>query len=203
MSDGYSRTGLELVKRSGYKTRTSQRILVLGWKEFYMNRHQEMAGKASSIIKFVEQCSSSASLEVRDYLKAIEELCSMQLDFKDVELFLFKPELNVVLNLIGLHYCINWLGVPPENVMDALQCSSISERQVSVKWWKVGRWFYGFRLRDESHYRLVSLADLATHKQDVLEVLHRGAVYEVIRVQISVGYPLTNPWTCQGSGSHG
>jgi len=76
-----------------------------------MNRHQEMAGKASNIIKFVEQCSSSVSLEVRDYLKAIEELCSIQIGFKDVELFLFKPELNVLLNLIGLHYCINWLGV--------------------------------------------------------------------------------------------
>jgi len=99
-----------------------------------MNRHQEMAGKASSIIKFVEQCSSSASLEVRDYLKAIEELCSMQLDFKDVELFLFKPELNVVLNLIGLHYCINWLGVPVSFLSSLhLLCNICRSRRTSLK----------------------------------------------------------------------
>lgn len=176
--------------------------LFMGWKAFYMNRHQETAGKASSIIKFVEQCSSSVSLEVRDYLKAIEELCSTGLDFKDVELFLFKPELNVFLNLIGLHYCINWLGVPAENVINALEYSKISEKQVSIKWWKLGRWFYGFRLRDESHYRVVSLADLAIHKHEVLELLYRGAVYEVIRIQISIPYPLSTPWTCQSSVSN-
>lgn len=85
-----------------------------------------------------------------------------------------------------------------EYVMDALQGSNISERQVSIKWWKVGQWAYGFRMRDESHYRTMSLADLATNKQDdVLGVLSRGAVYEVIRVQISVAYPLSVPWTCQ------
>lgn len=87
-----------------------------------------------------------------------------------------------------------------QHVMDALQGSDISERQVSIKWWKVGRWSNGFRLRDESHYRVVSLADLATKKQeDVLGVLSRGAVYEVIRVQISVASPLSVPWTCHTS----
>ena len=84
-------------------------------------------------------------------------------------------------------------------ILDSLKGSNISERQVSIKWWKVGRWSRGFRLRDEAHHRVVSLADLATEKQDLLVVLCRGAVYEVIRVQIAVVYPLNVPWTCQNS----
>lgn len=166
---------------------------ITDWKVFYIKRHHEMGNR---VVKFVEQCST-VSLEVQEYLKAIEELCSMQISFMDVQMLLFKHELNVLLNLVALHYCINWLGVPLQYVMDALQGSNISERQVSIKWWKVGQWSYGFRMRDESHYRTVTLADLATNKQDVLGVLSRGAVCEVIRVQISVAYPLSVPWTCR------
>ena len=29
----------------------------------------------------------------------------------NVQMFLFKPKCNVRLNLVGLHYCIHWLGV--------------------------------------------------------------------------------------------
>lgn len=165
------------------------------WKAFYIKRHHELGIR---VVKLVEQCSFPVSLEVQDYLKAIEELSSMQVDFMDVQMFLFKQELNVFLNLLGLHYSVYWLGVPLRYVLEALQGSDISERRVSIKWWKVGQWSNGFRLRDESHYRVVSLADLATNKQeDVLGVLSRGAVYEVIRVQISVAYPISVPWTCQ------
>ncbi|XP_021737881.1 uncharacterized protein LOC110704407 [Chenopodium quinoa] len=168
---------------------------IKGWKNFYVKRHRELG---SRIVKFVEQFSFSVSLEVHDYLKAIEELRSMQVEFMDVQMFLFRQELNVFLNLVGLHYCVNWLGVPLQYVKDALQCSDISERQVSIKWWKVGQWSNGFRLRDESHYRVVSLANLATNTQeDVLGVLSRGAVYEVIRVQISSAHPLSVTWTSQ------
>ncbi|KAK9288511.1 hypothetical protein L1049_016970 [Liquidambar formosana] len=170
-----------------------------GWRGFYIIQHHKMVGRATGVIKFVEECSSSESLEVGDYLKAIKDMCLMQLGFKDVQMFLFKPDLNVLLNLVGLHYCINWLGVPAEYVMEALQSCKISERQVCVKWWKLGRWFYGFRLRDESHSRWVCLGDLAIKEKEVLGVLHRGAVHEVIRVQISVSNPTSTPWSCQST----
>lgn len=71
-----------------------------------------MAGRAASVVKFVEQCSLSESLEVSNYLKAIECLRSMQFGFKDVQMVLFKPKLNVLLNLVGLHYCLNCLQEP-------------------------------------------------------------------------------------------
>ncbi|XP_048139995.1 uncharacterized protein LOC115753670 isoform X10 [Rhodamnia argentea] len=83
-----------------------------GWRDFYVKRHTEMAERAMSVVQHVEQCLFSDSLEIRDYLKAIELLNSMRLGFKDVEMFLFRAEVNVLLNLVGLHYCMHWLEVP-------------------------------------------------------------------------------------------
>ncbi|MBA0830923.1 hypothetical protein Goarm_015417 [Gossypium armourianum] len=36
----------------------------------------------------------------------------MQFGFRDVQMLLLKQKLNVLLNLIGLHYCLNILQVP-------------------------------------------------------------------------------------------
>lgn len=71
-----------------------------------------MATGTSDVVKYVEQCMRSDSLEVGDYLQAVEDLNAMQLGFKDVQMFLFKSKLNVLLNLVGLHYCIFWLKMP-------------------------------------------------------------------------------------------
>ncbi|OMO98414.1 hypothetical protein COLO4_13925 [Corchorus olitorius] len=169
-----------------------------GWRGFYIKQHKEMMNRAASVVKFVEQCSPSDSLEVNDHLHAIECLRSIQFGFKDVQLLLFKPKLNVLLNLVGLHYCLNRLRVPASDVVEALESSKISDRQVCVKWWKLGRWFYGFRMRDESHSRCISLEDLATSKaEEVLGVLDRGAIHEVLRVQISLANSTSNHWSSQ------
>ncbi|KAE8688375.1 DsRNA-binding protein 5, putative isoform 1 [Hibiscus syriacus] len=87
------------------------------------------------------------------------------------------------------------------DVKKALENSKISDRQVHVKWWKLGRWFYRFRMRDESHSRCLSLEDLATLKDDadVLGVLHRGAIHEVLQVQISVVNSTSSAWLNQSS----
>ncbi|KAJ8623155.1 hypothetical protein MRB53_031684 [Persea americana] len=83
-----------------------------------------------------------------------------------------------------------------EDVMNALSSCQISERQVCVRWWKLGRWFHGFRLRDESRSRRVSLGALAVAKEnEVMAVLHRGAIHEVLRVQI-LAEPAITAWTC-------
>lgn len=171
---------------------------IMGWRAIYIDKHNEMDCKATVVLNFVEHCLSAESIEVGHYLSAIEGLCSMQFGFKDVRMFFFKPKLSVLLNLIGLHYCIRWLGVPAEAVMEALNSCHISEREVCVRWWKLGRWLYGFRLRDESHSHTFSLLDIAMGKEEeVLGVLHRGAIHEVIRVQISVAKPVSTPWSVQ------
>ncbi|KAG8370045.1 hypothetical protein BUALT_Bualt14G0076800 [Buddleja alternifolia] len=168
-----------------------------GWRELYISKHNEMAEKAASVINFMERNIAYESIEAGTYLKAIELLNSQQFGFKDVQMFLLKPKLNVLLNLVGLHYCIIWLGVPAEYVIEALDSGQISERQVCVQWWKLGRWFYGFRLRDELHSRNVSLGDLAACNEEVLGVLRRGAIHEVIRVQISPAKPASTSWSYQ------
>ena len=65
--------------------------------------------------------------------------------------------------------------------MEALQINKISDRQVCVKWWKLGRYLYGFRMDNESHSHCASLEDLATTKEDkVLDVLDQGLIHEVL-----------------------
>lgn len=92
----------------------------------------------------------------------------------------------------------------PEYVAEALKSHKISDRQVCVKWWKLGRWFYGFRMRDEYHSHWVSLADLVTKKEEeVLGVLHRGAIHEVLRVQISFVISVDTPWFSRGTLGQG
>ncbi|CAA3027337.1 uncharacterized protein LOC111392318 [Olea europaea var. sylvestris] len=168
-----------------------------GWRELYINKHNEMAEKASLVMNFVERALAYESIEVGNYLKAIEFMKSMQFGFEDVQMFFLKPKLNVLFNLVGLHYCIIWLDVPSKYVMEALHSNEITERQVCVQWWKLGRWFHGFRLRDELHSRSVSLGDLASSNEEVLGVLHRGAIHEVLRVQISAVKPTSTSWSHQ------
>ncbi|XP_022749020.1 uncharacterized protein LOC111298564 isoform X2 [Durio zibethinus] len=148
-----------------------------GWRRFYMKQHEKMRDQAASVVKFLKQCSQFESLEVTDYLRAIECLKSMQFGFKDVQMLLFKPKMNVLLNLVGLHFCLDCLQVP---VVEALQSSKISNRQVCVKWYR-GRLFH--RMQDEYRSRCVSLEDLVTAKEkEVLWVLGR----ELLRAKIFI-----------------
>lgn len=73
-----------------------------------------MASNAASVFSFLERCLSFEVLHVGHYLKAIEDLYSMQFGFKDIQMIFFNPDVNVLFNLIGLHYCISWLSVPDE-----------------------------------------------------------------------------------------
>jgi hypothetical protein len=94
-------------------------------------------------------------------------------------------------------------GWQADCVMDTLVGCNILERKVHVKWWKLGRWFYGFRMRDESCSCWVSLEDLLTGKgEEVLGVLRRGAVHEVFRVEISISNPTSTSW-CQSTQGQG
>ncbi|KAI5650674.1 hypothetical protein M9H77_36679 [Catharanthus roseus] len=82
------------------------------WRGFYMVKHQDMARKANLIAEYLEKESFSESIDVGDYMKATEDLQAMHFSFKDVELLLFKPKFNVLLNLVALHHCIVQLELP-------------------------------------------------------------------------------------------
>ncbi|CAJ1941090.1 unnamed protein product [Sphenostylis stenocarpa] len=166
------------------------------WRKLYLDRHVELGVRARSVVKFVEACSRSESLEVGDHLKAVDTLIGTSFGFEDVQRFLFDPRTNVLINLVGVYYCLTILGIRGDNLIETLRTHEISDRRVCVKWWKVGRWFYGFRMRDETHSRWVSLADLATEDDEhVLGVLRRGTIHEVLRVQISVVGRTSTHWS--------
>ncbi|KAI9128948.1 hypothetical protein K1719_000431 [Acacia pycnantha] len=174
------------------------------WRKLFIAKHNEMAVGAAAIAKFVEDNSSLKSLEGGDYLKAINSLNDMKFGFKDVQMYLFRPKLNVTINLVGLQYCFTWLRIPGDQLKEALQMSEIADRHVCIKWWKLGRWFYGFRMRDESYSRWASLADLAIDDdKQVLAVLLRGPIHEVLRVQICSEDQQTTPWSAQITQGHG
>ncbi|XP_054791741.1 uncharacterized protein LOC129297425 isoform X1 [Prosopis cineraria] len=85
------------------------------WRKLYIEKHNEVAVRAAAAAKFVEESSPSKSLEVGDYLKAISILDDMKLGFKDVQMCLFRPNLKVLVNLVGLHYCLTWLRIPVQS----------------------------------------------------------------------------------------
>ena len=85
-----------------------------------MERQVELGLRARSVVKFLEACSRSESLEVGDYLKAVDTLIGTMFGFEDVQRFLFNPQMNVLINLVGLHYCLTTLGIPVFPFFDTL-----------------------------------------------------------------------------------
>lgn len=76
-----------------------------------MKRHKNIVDQLSALVNNVEQRFLGDSLEAGEYLLALEDLSAMQLGFKDVQMLIFRPKLNVFINLLGLHYCILGLNV--------------------------------------------------------------------------------------------
>lgn len=85
-----------------------------------------MADRVAEVVEFVRRSPTSESIQVGDYLRAIDNLHSMQLGFKDVQLNFFNPKLNALLNLVGLHYCIKWLQVQVCISFNSLQIPGFS-----------------------------------------------------------------------------
>ncbi|KAK5794119.1 hypothetical protein PVK06_035322 [Gossypium arboreum] len=125
-----------------------------------LKQHEEETRQAKSVINLVEQCSQFGSLEAVDYLHAINCLEMMQFGFRDVQMLLLKPKLNVLLNLIGLHYCLN--NLQAFHITEALLSGKIADQQVFVKWVPP----YNFRIRGGDQSRCVYLKDLVKEEDD-------------------------------------
>lgn len=158
------------------------------WRAYYIDMHKEMEISTKMVVDFLEKCTSNESIEVGHHLAAINCMSMLELGFQDVRMLLFKPKLSVLVNFIGLHYCITWLGVPTAYIWEALDSCKISEREVCVRCWNPGETFAGlpFGLKVFEF----SLSDiLLGNVENVLGLLHRDAIRNLIRVQISVAKP--------------
>lgn len=204
----------------------------------------------------MEKCSIHGSIEVTHYQKTIWDLYAIKFGYEDAVFFLLKPNLGVQLNLLGLHYCLDWLKVPvclslmclllnlvykymflsllyaialhdtlllqptveektdhniiqshvatalyihlvieihnwqTTRVVKTLRRKKIAARELCVRWWTLGKWSngYGIRMNDELHSHHFTLMNIAIGKnEEVLAALYRGAIHEVLRVQITFG----------------
>lgn len=70
-----------------------------------------MGLRAASVETFLKASMHLQSLEVGDYLKAFETIHAARFGFEDVQRFMFKPQINVILNLLAVHYCMAILGI--------------------------------------------------------------------------------------------
>ncbi|XP_057832153.2 uncharacterized protein LOC131042847 [Cryptomeria japonica] len=160
-----------------------------GWRAFYIKLHAEMAERAHSLVELVKQSARYESLEVGDYQRAMEHLSKTKMGFKDVQLYLLTAKHSVLVNLIGLHYCLACLGIQSEYVKEALAKNRIADKHICLRWWSLGQWVNGFRRGDEMHVCIAPLSKLLEPKQEqFLYVIQRGAIHEVLRVQISADF---------------
>lgn len=101
-------------------------------------------------------------------------------------------------NIIIHKMVVSW---QVDTLKEALESKNIGGRNVCVTWWRLGRWFYGFRMRDEWHSCASTLMKLLLDEDEelVLGVLQRGAVHEVLRIQISANDHRTSSSTSWSS----
>ncbi|KAL3508047.1 hypothetical protein ACH5RR_033429 [Cinchona calisaya] len=157
-----------------------------GWRGLYVKRHNEMAGKVDNLRKAL--CCQA--MNVNDYLKAIKDLNSMKFGFRDVQILLLQPKIHVLLNLVGLHFCIKRLGVQVDSVNEAISSCKIQDRQVDIHWWMNGGWLHRFRLPDVLYSHCISLKDLTKDEgEEILGMLDQGITRLLVRLQISAAEP--------------
>lgn len=85
-------------------------LLMQGWQATYRNSHMEMGRRAKAVVELVKARTRHESVEVADYQNGLMLLSTTGLALYDVLLFLLTPVHNVLINLIGLHYCLFHLG---------------------------------------------------------------------------------------------
>ncbi|KAH7373479.1 hypothetical protein KP509_17G058900 [Ceratopteris richardii] len=174
---------------------------VKDWRSEYICLHKRMLIGATSVIDFIKGRACHDSMEVADYQKAMNLLSSTGLELQDVVTFLLLPKLSVLVNLLGLHYCLLHLKMKGNDAREVLSMNKIGERQVCLRWWSLGGWTNGFRRHDEMHMQIASLLTLAElEAPSFLEVIDRGTRHEVLRVQISADFE-SSAWVARSMHS--
>jgi hypothetical protein len=65
-----------------------------------------MASGAMATVEYVKARACYDSLEVTEYQKAMTMLISRGLQFSDIDMFLLASKHSVLVNLLGVHYCL-------------------------------------------------------------------------------------------------
>ena len=76
------------------------------------------------------------------------------------------------------------------DITNVIQEHNIAWKDVCVRWWSMGGMSTtGFRLKDHLHIENITLVQLMEEKHlGLFAILEKGAVYEIMRVQISANF---------------
>ncbi|CAI7814033.1 unnamed protein product [Closterium sp. NIES-53] len=120
------------------------------------------ASPPSPTASILPRAAGSYRADSEDTKVALGLLACSRLVLADVARLLLRPQLSVLLNLLGVHYALMNLRVEPSLLLSALQASGTASKVVCVRWWVLGAWGHvGFRMRDEMLTASVQLKDFA------------------------------------------
>ncbi|KMZ72160.1 hypothetical protein ZOSMA_16G01290 [Zostera marina] len=164
------------------------------YKGVYATRHDEVARRVWSVIQPLSTITETdVKVSAQDYLKIIQDLNSLKLQFQDVLLILFKSSKynnnNVLINLIGLHYSMFHLGISVNDLREALRFTGNLSKIVCISSFTLGRVFFGVRMPDATLSRMLSLEELMSEEQEESRcILNRGTVEQVFRVETTINW---------------
>ncbi|CAI7901956.1 unnamed protein product [Closterium sp. NIES-54] len=152
----------KLALPSSWRRPVSERPFPLSWRQRFCQRAAAVGDTAALLTSLVTSAARHDSLEIKQYQVALGLLACSRLVLADVARLLLRPQLSVLLNLLGVHYALMNLRVEPSLLLSALQASGTASKVVCVRWWVLGAWGHvGFRMRDEMLTASVQLKDFA------------------------------------------
>ncbi|KAF3340915.1 hypothetical protein FCM35_KLT09759 [Carex littledalei] len=160
-----------------------------GWKTAFIEMHKysvvTMATISTSLFAPFEKYVESEILHQSHYLKAIGVMEGLNLGFEDIYLSLFRKDISVLFNLLGLHYSFFHLGIPLEDLRKVLASCQVSDKEVCVSWGLRPTRKYYFNIPAEEHHRTTFLGQIADNDVALLYLLKTKDPIQLAYVKVS------------------
>ncbi|XP_078158192.1 uncharacterized protein LOC144553878 [Carex rostrata] len=123
------------------------------------------------------------------YLQAIHDMECLKLGFEDIYLYFFRKDINVVFNLLRLHYSFFHLGLPLKDLRKVLASCQVSDKKICVSWGLCRKREFDFYIPEEEHYRSTRLVRIADNDVALLHMLKKDNYYRLYNVMVSSNVP--------------
>ncbi|KAJ1702527.1 hypothetical protein LUZ63_002306 [Rhynchospora breviuscula] len=133
------------------------------WKALYISKHMTLSVAISRIyIKFEDLVDFMYN--PNDFFSGVELVKQLNITYEDVYFFLFRKELNVLINLFGLYYAFFCWDVSVEDLKKDMVARNVAEKKVTLSWCLPLTEQYGFYMQEEKHTRVFSLQEIVETK---------------------------------------
>ncbi|XP_078159118.1 uncharacterized protein LOC144554680 [Carex rostrata] len=160
-----------------------------GWKIAYVETHKYLlvtkATISTSLFAPFEKYVESEILHQSHYLKAITVMEGLNLGFEEICLYLFRKDISVLFNLLGLHYSFFHLDIPLEDLRKGLTSCQVSDKEVCVSWGLRQTREYYFTKPAEEHHRTTFLGQIADNDVALLYLLKTKDPVQLAYVKVS------------------